>query len=197
MSGFGSDISGLMDILKVDAEEQERANMPPGMTMGRDGKKEIAPPNMKVAIKQPAKQKQEAIWDDKEFKAGGGVVMQKTDADDRPEPKYDIKFMQGVGSQDVFFNMNDRDISSDHCEGLLVTMELPGCKLKDIDLDILKDRLLLQSPKFRLNLVLPHPVDKAAGKAKWDKDKEQLRVELVIMRNVQYIKNLDDVFEKN
>ena len=40
--------------------------------MGKDGKKEIAPPNMKVAIKQPAKKKQD-IWDDKEFKAGGGV----------------------------------------------------------------------------------------------------------------------------
>ena len=38
------------------------------------------------------------------------VVTQKTDADDRPEPKYDIKFMQGVGSQDVFFNLSDRDV---------------------------------------------------------------------------------------
>ena len=34
------------------------------MTMGKDGKKEIAPPNMKVAIKQPAKSKKEDIWDE-------------------------------------------------------------------------------------------------------------------------------------
>ena len=46
--------------------------VPIGTLVGRDGKKEIAPPNMKVAIKQPAKKKQD-IWDDKEFKAGGGV----------------------------------------------------------------------------------------------------------------------------
>ena len=51
--------------------------------------------------------------------------------------------------------------------------------------------------RFRLNLPLPHPVDKEAGKAKWDKDKETLRVELVIARNIQYITKLDDVFEKN
>lgn len=195
MDGF-SDIQGLMDVLKVDDEEKVNSSVHPGTLVGRDGKKEIAPPNMKVAIKQPAKKKQD-IWDDKEFKAGGGVVTQKTDADDRPEPKYDIKFLQGVGSQDVFFNLSDRDISSDHCEGLLVTLELPGCKLKDIDLDILPNRLLLQAPKFRLNLPLPHPVDKEAGKAKWDKDKEQLRVELVINRNIQYVTKLDDIFEKN
>jgi len=46
---------------------------------------------------------------------------------------------------------------------------LPDTQLKDISVDVLEDRVLLQAPKYRLNLALPHKVKKDSGNAKWDK----------------------------
>merc|ERR1719199_1616454 len=131
---------------------------------------------MKVAVKKAKKKDQGAIWQPEEFKAASGVVLKEEQGDDRIMPEYEILHRQQVGASDAFLNLMESDPSSDQCRELLVKIWLPETQLKDISLDVLEDRILLQAPKHRLNLALPHKVKKDAGNAKWDKVKGVLNV---------------------
>merc|ERR1739848_395438 len=79
------------------------------------------------------------------------------------EPKYDILLRQDIGATDMYLNLGDRDPGSDHCDQLVVKVQMPDTELKNITLEVLEDRLLVQSPKYRLNLALPHRVKKDDG----------------------------------
>uniref|UniRef100_A0A0G4IAN0 PIH1D1/2/3 CS-like domain-containing protein n=1 Tax=Chromera velia CCMP2878 TaxID=1169474 RepID=A0A0G4IAN0_9ALVE len=183
---------------------------------GGKGKNEIAPPNVRVkakvgersgdhssnflkkekeksakATKEQEKKQEEAakkadsIWDSEEL--GDGIKVREYASDDRVEPEYDIMYRQKIGSEDVFLGISDKDNSSDHCEEILVKIHLPGVTMRDVSLEVFKERLLLQSPKHRLNLPFPYHVKKNEGNAKWDKPEETLRVVLPIERDVQYV----------
>merc|ERR1719362_1151708 len=123
---------------------------------------------MKVAVKKPKKKDAAPIWEPEEFKAASGVVVKEV-GDDRVEPKYEVMHRQRLAASDAYLNLQDLSSSSDHCTELLVKMWLPDTQLKDITVDVLEDRLLLQAPRYRLNLALPHKVKKDSGNAKWDK----------------------------
>lgn len=84
------------------------------------------------------------------------------------------------------------DPSSDHCGELLLKVWLPETQLKDISLDVLEDRVILQAPKYRLNVPLPHPVRKDSGNAKWDKMKGMLSVVMTIEKKVKYFTRIQD-----
>merc|ERR1712070_311026 len=102
---------------------------------------------------------EKAIWQPEEFKAASGVVV-KDEGDDRLTPKYEILFRQQVNASDAFLNLQEMDTSSDQCRELTVRITLPDTELKDISVDVLKDRLMLQAPKYHLNLALPYAVKK-------------------------------------
>lgn len=195
-------MSGLMDLLgtKRHEEQDERslpANLNPASVVG--GQKSQAGPNMKVSVKKGGQSKKEeaekkaAIWDDKEFKASSGVVAKEAPSDDRQAPEYEILFRQKLGSQDLFLNMGEKDASSDHCEELLVKVKLPNTKLKDITLDVLVDRVMLQSPHYKLNAALPYRVQKDEGNAKWDKLKGELSVTLPIDAKIKYFTDVSEL----
>ena len=81
-----------------------------------------------------AKQKKEAgkdIFDETEV-----AIAAEARPDDRPEPKYEIKFKQHVGTEDVYLGLSDRDPSSTHCDSLLAIVELPGCTAANVQLDV-------------------------------------------------------------
>ena len=44
-----------------------------------------------------------------------------------------------------------------------------------------------RTPRYKLQLHLPHPVDAEAGKAKWDVDLETLTITLPIKREYDFI----------
>eukprot|EP00913_Durusdinium_trenchii_P020108 g18896.t1 len=115
-----------------------------------------------------AEQDEKAIWQADEFKAASGVVV-KSEGDDRAIPKYEILPRQKLQASDAYLNLQEMDPSSDRCQELLIKVWLPGEQLRDISVDVLEDRLLLQATKHQLNVALPHKVRKDAGNAKWDK----------------------------
>jgi len=192
-----ADVSGIMNLFKM-GEEAAATNAP-----NLSGKSQLQP-KMGVSVKTKAQKKAEeekkkeekhAIWNENDFQKNSGVVVKEA-GDDRPEPQHEVKFLQRVGTNDVFLNLGDRDTSSDHCEEIVVKVWLPNTKLKQITLDVLKDRIMLQAPKYRLNLPLPHPVKKDDGNAKWDAMKGLLSVELPIDREVRYFTSMTDAVDK-
>merc|ERR1719409_1083910 len=181
-------MEGLMEILGTKREEQESGSLPGNLLIAGQGQgKSQAPPNMKVAVKKVEKKKDDkAIWAESEFKAASGVVV-KEQGDDRTVPNYDILYKQDMSAEDAFLNLGDKDTSSDHCTHLILKVELPGAAMKDISLEVLKDRVILQAPKHRLNVALPYPVKKDEGNAKWDKVKGILSITLPIDLRIKYV----------
>jgi HSP20 family molecular chaperone IbpA len=191
-------MEGLMELLGTHKDTQEYGAGAPNLLDPASltgGSKSQAPPNMKVAVKKREKKDTTAIWEPQEFKAASGVIM-KEQGDDREIPKYDILYKTQQSAEDSFLNLSDKDNSSDHCNSLLVKIELPGTQMKDISLEVLKDRLTLQAPKHRLNLALPYPVKKDEGNAKWDKLKGILSVTVPIDVRVKYVTKPEDALDQ-
>ena len=88
-----------------------------------------------------------------------------------------------MGTEDVFLGLSDRDPSSTHCDAILVKVWLPNTKFKNVELDVKGgNQIIVQSPNFVLNKLLPFPVDKNGGKAKFDSDKCLLEVTLPVVK---------------
>mmetsp|Transcript_54282 Transcript_54282/g.159680 ORF Transcript_54282/g.159680 Transcript_54282/m.159680 type:complete len:213 (-) Transcript_54282:144-782(-) len=193
--GFGPDaMSGLMEILGVQKQvEQEESSLPPSLACRPGGQKSQAPPNMKVAVRKTKKPDAKAIWQPEEFKAASGVVV-KEQGDDRLVPRYEIMPRQKLNASDAYMNLQDTNASSDRCQELLIKIWLPDTQLKDISVDVLEDRVLLQAPKYRLNVALPHKVKKDSGNAKWDKLAGLLSVIVPVDQKVKYYSKTDDLF---
>merc|ERR1719178_529606 len=185
---------GLVDIM--GCKEAAESNAPSLQSNPAFGQKSQAPPNMKVAVRKAKKKDQEAIWQPEEFKAASGVVV-KEQGDDRVMPEYEILHRQQVGANDAYLNLMESDPSSDHCTELLVKIWLPDTQLKDISLDVLEDRILLNAPKHRLNVALPHRVKKDSGNAKWDKVKGLLSVTIPIDTKIKYYSKPEEAFLPN
>lgn len=183
-------VEGLMGILGCSRAAQEK--LPPSLEKV-NGQNVQLEPRTKVAVRTGKKKDDKAIWQPNEFKASSGVVV-KDEGDDRAVPKYDILYRQNMGTEEAYLNFMDADSSSDHCTDLTVKIWLPDTQLKDISLDVLEDRLLLQAPKYRLNLALPHKVKKDSGNAKWDKLSGLLKVVIPMNVKVKYYQSPAEIF---
>lgn len=100
--------------------------------------------------------------------------------DGRLRPSYEILFGQHVGTEDVYLGMSDKTPSSLHCETAVVKVFLPGESVKDVDLDVIATKICIQSPRFKLALYLPNPVDHKKGSARWDASKQILVISLPV-----------------
>ena len=65
---------------------------------------------------------------------------------------------------------------------------MPGTSSKDMELDITPNFLDLRTPRFRLGLPLPHPVDDKAGSAKFDLQSSTLRITLPLRREYDFLR---------
>lgn len=83
--------------------------------------------------------------------------------------------------------MGLKNPTSASCEDMIITIEIPGENRQNIDLKIKEDSLVLISPKFYLNLPLPHPVDPQKGNAKFDYDTGKLIVTLRMEREFDVV----------
>lgn len=99
--------------------------------------------------------------------------------DDRPAPEYEIKHMQHVGTEDIFLGLSDKDAASN--DSILVKIWLPNTKFNQVQLDVKQGQIIVQSPNFVLNKLLPYKVDKDKGKAKFDAAKGLLEVTLPVI----------------
>ena len=86
--------------------------------------------------------------------------------------------MQSVGSEDVYLGMGTTDPSSASCDTLVVKIKLPGEKMNELDLDVQRQIIVVQSAKHRLATYLPRPVESSMGNAKWYAEKEELVLRL-------------------
>ena len=66
---------------------------------------------------------------------------------------------------------------------MVLRIKLPGAKLKDLDLSVDKQKIVVQDPTYRLATYLPYPSDDSQGKAQWLAEKETLSVTLPILRS--------------
>lgn len=164
----------------------------PGQINSKDGKKDVAKPYSKIQIKpgqKPTQQEQQQkpsapkekskndIWDEKEVQ---DLPIQKNET--RPQPEFDIMFKQNVGTEDVYLGLSNMDPTSTKCQELLIKIKLPDTQYKEISLDVNKNALVLQCPKYYLHHILPYTVKDKEGKAKWVTDKNMLEITFPIVR---------------
>ena len=127
-------------------------------------KKKVTKPAMKVNDKKMSEEKVE---------------------DEFATPKYVIKHRSEVDFQD-YRNAPDSSPSLMPKE-LVVEVDLPLLKsAAPVDLDIFERRLILKSTepaKYKLDVVLPYPVDENLGSAKFDKGKRKLCITLPVVRS--------------
>ena len=65
--------------------------------------------------------------------------------DDREQPEFDVVFKQAVGTEDVYLGLSEKDPTSACCEAMLIKVKLPGCTLKDIQADVKKQSVHVQT----------------------------------------------------
>ena len=127
----------------------------------------------KVKVKDP-----NAIWDEEEIEQSDPDFID----DGRKVPEYNIMYKQHVGSEDVYLGMGTTTPSTISAGYLVIHIDFPGQKMKDLDLKVEKQKIIAQSPVHRLCTYLPHEVKDEEGEAKWDSKKERLSVTLPIVR---------------
>jgi hypothetical protein len=88
-------------------------------TFNRDAKGGATQESIKAFEEEQKKRRLQdektSIWTEEEVN-----IKQEERPDDRPQPKFDIKYKQHVGTEDVFLGLSDKDPSSLHCDSILV-----------------------------------------------------------------------------
>lgn len=121
-----------------------------------------------------------SIWSIEEIPSEDAVANYH---DDRPCPRYEISYRQSVGTQDAFLGINNISPASSDCTHLIIKIHFPGSKMKDLDLDVTRERIRAENKHLRLFTFLPVPVDKDSGSAKFDTVKDVLIVTLPIIHD--------------
>ncbi|XP_056396826.1 dynein axonemal assembly factor 6 [Hyla sarda] len=180
--GFSSasSIEALCTLLSNAEEEEEKERLYSSLVVNPG---DIGPLNPeKKALQKDLSSKE--IWDILEVPEGSEF---DDTSDQREQPKYEILFKQKVGSEDIFLGMSRKDPSTVCCEDLVVKIQLPNTKASDISLDIRRKFLDLRTPKYKLGLHLPHPVNEKTGKAQFKVDTETLELTLTMVRDFDFI----------
>ncbi|XP_073216854.1 dynein axonemal assembly factor 6 isoform X1 [Lepidochelys kempii] len=129
------------------------------------------------------------IWNTEEVPEGSEFddIWDPREQPDFVSARYEILFKQQVGAEDIFLGMSRKDPSTACCEDMLIKIKLPDTRSSDITLDIQDKILDLRTPKKKLLLHLPHPVDSKNGKACFISEKETLEVTLRMEREFDFI----------
>ncbi|XP_030746660.1 protein PIH1D3 [Sitophilus oryzae] len=117
------------------------------------------------------------------FVESSGISSQ----DWKKTPKWDISYRQSVTATDVFLGMGFKNPSTSSCENMVVTIDLPGESRQNVDLKVEKEKLILISPRFFLDIKLPQPVDPKKGNAQFDANEEKLIVTLIMDRELDLV----------
>uniref|UniRef100_A0A8C9NXC8 Dynein axonemal assembly factor 6 n=1 Tax=Serinus canaria TaxID=9135 RepID=A0A8C9NXC8_SERCA len=133
---------------------------------------------------QVKSENKKSIWNTEEVPEGSEF---DDTWDPREKPEYEISFKQHVGTEDVFFGMTGKDPSTACCEEIVIKIKLPETKYSDITLDIQDKVLDLRTPKNKLLLHLPYPVNSKEGRARFLSEEEILEVTLRVSRKLDFI----------
>lgn len=182
MADFGSsikDISNLSSLLnesRLSQELSEKHNQPP---LSAEPTNVVLHQLTKTQGLNNVKKRKNDIWSPDEIPNEDAIACADT-GDNRPPPRYEFSYSQTVGSEDTFLGLSDKTPLSSDCTHLIVKVHFPNCSLKDLDLDVTKDRIKVSSRTHKLFTYLPVSVCESKGQAKFDKIKEVLTVTLPI-----------------
>tara|TARA_B100000795_G_C22672252_1_gene388430 strand:+ start:237 stop:830 length:594 start_codon:yes stop_codon:yes gene_type:complete len=193
MSGFTDDLSALTNML-ASAEKAAEARdvgtsssdssvksstsiVTPGSIVPSNKKKAItngdAANNNTKATRDP-----DAIWGQEEIDGHDPDF----DDDGRVIPDYDILYKQQVGTEDTMLGMSGKTPLTSDCNYMVLLIKMPGSQLKNIDLTVEKQKIVVHDPTYRLATYLPYVAKDKEGKAQWIHDSDTLRVTLPIDR---------------
>ena len=98
--------------------------------------------------------------------------------DEKLVSEYKITYQQNVTADDVFLGLSQKQDTINDCNRLKIVIDLPQCSnMKELDLELKKNLLILKSEQYFLRLNLSEEVDPEKGaKAKFHKEKKQLSV---------------------
>ena len=105
----------------------------------------------------------------------------KEENDSRPTPRYEFSYKQMVGTSDTLLGMSDKTPGSQDCSHLIVKVHFPNSTMKDLDLDVTRNRIRAESKSLKLFTYLPNDVYHEKGNAKFDSSKHVLIVTLPIV----------------
>jgi hypothetical protein len=182
MAAFGShfsDISNLSSLLEESREAHESSSV-------KHSQKPVAiTPSTIVLGNQKAQNEltkpkvdPKDIWTAEEILFEDQVVDYK---DDRPAARYEFSYKQCVGTEDTFLGMSDKTPLTSDCTHLVVKIHFPKSSMKELDLDVTKNRIKASSKTHHLFTYLPVEVDPDNGNAKFDAKKSVLTLSLPII----------------
>ncbi|XP_012529273.2 dynein assembly factor 6, axonemal [Monomorium pharaonis] len=109
------------------------------------------------------------------------------DHDPRKMPEYEMKFKQAVTAEDVYLGIGFKTPCTASCEWLSLLVKLPGETREEVELSVESEAIDVRSPRYRLHLPTPHPVDPNASSAKWHGDTATLEVTLRLARELDNV----------
>jgi hypothetical protein len=181
MSMFG-DIGNLSNLLQESAEAEKKREstqaVPPsstGLTVVK-GRGEI------LAESATAKKEKDnsAIWEPAAVPLEDALLC-TSENDGRPVPRYEFSYKQMVGTEDTFLGMGGKSAATTDCTHLVVKVHFPGATMRDLDLDVTKNRIRAESKDLKLFTYLPVNVYSDKGKAQFDVKRSVLSVTLPII----------------
>ena len=114
----------------------------------------------------------EILTEDELIARSGGNIL--------PTPQYEFRYKQSVGTEETFFGLSDKTPASFDCTHLVIKIHFPNSRMRDLDLDVTKNRIKAESRTHKLFTYLPVNVYPDKGDAKFDTKKEVLTVTLPI-----------------
>jgi hypothetical protein len=185
MDFLGDNLSKLSDLLKEADEHEHRPTKEMQRPSGAGTM--TVKTGASAAVKMPGQGEEDkgkdnaAIWDEKEVPDEEALI---DEGDDRPTPRYEFAYKQSVSTEDTFLGLGDNSPATSDCTHLVVKVHFPGSTMKDISLDVTKNRIKATSKTHRLFTYLPVTVQKDKGAAKFDSKKNVLSITLPIIHDL-------------
>jgi hypothetical protein len=123
-----------------------------------------------------------AIWDEEEA-SGAATALAEEENDGRARPEVDISYLERRSAEDTFLGLDEKEPGTVGAAAAVFKVRLPGTQsASQIVLDVNAKRLLCQTPRFKLFLHMPLPVDAARATAQWFEKDATLAVTVPIVR---------------
>jgi dynein assembly factor 6, axonemal len=189
LGDLGSLSSLLQESRKAQEESDSRQAQQPSVSAGGvtkvvvgGGKVGAAPSqqegNSSSSSSSSSSSASKSIWNVDDLPTEDSIADTK---DERPCPRYELSYKQSVGTEDTFLGLSDKSPASADSTHLVVKIHFPGSTMKQLELDVTKNRIKAESRTHRLFTYLPVSVDQDNGTAKFDTKKEVLTVTLPII----------------
>ncbi|XP_058825685.1 dynein axonemal assembly factor 6 isoform X2 [Topomyia yanbarensis] len=109
--------------------------------------------------------------------------------DSRPRPDYKITYKQTVCTEDLYLQMSGKTPSTASCENMVIEIFLTNetVGIHHMDLSVHEQRIVLKTPKYYMDLQLPHKVDPDKGNAAWLSVEKILKLTLKMEREFDFI----------